>query len=176
VEFASLTDLKAHLNIGESSSVDEAELDDILDAATELVQSMVGSFDVATVTETVAVYGGTVLLSQAPTGAVAVVDYYGNAVTGSTVNVTARLLYVPAVYGPVTVTYPAGTGFVPAGVRLATLIIAAHLWETQRGVSPSPLSLQGADVGEFSVPGLGFAIPNRARELLAPYVQSTQLA
>jgi hypothetical protein len=54
-------------------------------------------------------------------------------------------------------------------IREAILIIAAHLWETQRGTSPSALSLQGADIGDAVSPGLGYAIPNRARELLEPY-------
>jgi hypothetical protein len=177
MSLASLDELKAHLNI--TSSSDDSELDDILDAAQELVVSIVGEVDSATVTETVPVVGGTVILSRRPTGAVLV----GGSPVGGTVNASAGLItgLGPSAYGgytspTLTVTYGAGTGDIPAGVRLATLIIAAHLWETQRGVSPSPLTLQGSDAGDFAVPGLGYAIPNRARELLAPYATSTQIA
>jgi hypothetical protein len=180
-EFASLTDLKAHLNLS-SSTVDDGELDDILQAADDLVRSMVGSFDAVAVTERVAVHGGTALLSRAPAGAVTVTDYYGNAVAGAVVNGPARLLqYVPPTYGPVTVTYSAGDGVVPAAVRLATLVIAAHLYETQTrpGFTASvPAGFGGLDgVPDASmVSSRGFAIPHRAQELLTPYIVGTQIA
>jgi hypothetical protein len=42
------------------------------------------------------------------------------------------------------------------------------LWDTQRGAAPvGPLATDDT----FTTPGAGFAVPNRAVELLAPYRQ-----
>jgi hypothetical protein len=165
--FASLGDLKEHLNI--SSAASDSELLLMLDAANEVVSSMVGDLDGSTVTERVVVpYGGTVILSGRP---VSNVQLNGGAVSGFTVNSAAGLLYNVGVTGPATVTYTVGGGSTPSAVVLATLIIAAHLWETQRGATPvGPLAT--ADDTALT-PGLGFAIPNRARELLEPFVGSS---
>ncbi|HEY3883287.1 MAG TPA: hypothetical protein VGM12_32265, partial [Trebonia sp.] len=73
-------------------------------------------------------------------------------------------------YGPffswlpqVTVTYIAGWGTsVPAAFNTAGRIILQHLWESQRG----PLAMPMAGEPAVMVPGFGFAIPNRAAELL----------
>lgn len=73
-------------------------------------------------------------------------------------------------YGPffawlpqVTVTYVAGWGTsVPAAFNVAARIIIQHLWESQRG----PLAMPMAGEPAVMVPGFGFAIPNRAAELL----------
>lgn len=74
-------------------------------------------------------------------------------------------------YGPyftwlpaMSVTYVAGWGTaVPAAFSDFAKIVIEHLWETQRGGQPNPL-LGGTDV--VTPPWLGFAIPNRALELL----------
>lgn len=74
------------------------------------------------------------------------------------------LLGVSCVY---TVTYVAGWGTsVPASFAMAGRIILAHLWATQHGPSARP-ALGGLD--EVTLPGWGYAIPNRAAELLSPY-------
>lgn len=55
----------------------------------------------------------------------------------------------------------------PAPVRLATLMLLDHLWETQRGPASNPVD------DELGTPGtFGFAVPNRVLELLAPYMSS----
>ena len=74
-------------------------------------------------------------------------------------------------YGPffswlpqVTVTYVAGWGTeVPAAFNTAARIILAHLWDTQHGPSVRP-SMGGMDL--TTPQGFGYAIPNRAAELL----------
>lgn len=55
-----------------------------------------------------------------------------------------------------------------APVKLATLILIDHLWWSQRGPTVTPLD----DATTVSVGGRAYAIPNRARELLAPYMTS----
>jgi hypothetical protein len=173
--FASLDELKAHLNITRTSNDDELLL--MLDAATDMVRSMVGSFDAGAVTERVAARGGTVVLSRRPPANVTVADSTGDSVTGFTVNAAAGLVYdVAARTGPLTVSYTVGDGQVPPSVALATLIIAAHLWQTQRGpASSGPLAAASSD-DLTTVPGAGYAIPNRARELLQPFMSSAQVA
>ena len=74
-------------------------------------------------------------------------------------------------YGPffqwlpqVTVTYVAGWGTaVPASFNSAARIIIRHMWDTQHGPSARP-SMGGDET--VTMPGWGFAIPNRAAELL----------
>jgi hypothetical protein len=63
----------------------------------------------------------------------------------------------------VNVTYVAGWGVsVPAAFNSAARIILQNLWDTQRG--PAALPMGGGDM--VTPPGFGFAIPNRAAELL----------
>jgi hypothetical protein len=55
---------------------------------------------------------------------------------------------------------------IPAEVRLAVLIIAQHLWETERGTgSRTDLGARGPEDGEAAALS-GFAVPRRAEQLL----------
>src|SRR5262249_10939149 len=78
-----------------------------------------------------------------------------------------------------TVTYVAGWGTsAPAAFNTAARIILQHLWETQRGPAMRP-SMDGMDVS--TPPGFGFAIPDRAAQLLdgslngMPFMQEAYL-
>lgn len=67
-----------------------------------------------------------------------------------------------------TVVYTAGWGVpTPPAFNGAARIILDHLWATQHGPSVRP-SLAGEDLAQDF--GLGFAVPNRAIELMAPYL------
>lgn len=70
---------------------------------------------------------------------------------------------------PVIVAYTAGWASVPAAAKLAGLVIIQYWWETQR--ASGPLSPDPAPT-----PGLGFAIPPRALELLAPFKLAPRVA
>jgi uncharacterized phiE125 gp8 family phage protein len=185
VALPNLPDLKTHLNMTGTSN--DAELQDILDAAIELVENIVGPLEPGTVTEvhraTSAV--STLVLRRVPVSALTAVsarygstvltpltlaDYELDAATG-----IVRLVNGGYFAGDYVVQYTAGFGTVPASVRLATLIIAAHLWETQRGAAGSPLAQQQAEYDQAAPLGLGFAIPARAQSLLEPY-RLTQVA
>ena len=48
-----------------------------------------------------------------------------------------------------------------ARAQLATRMLVAHLWETQRGPASSPLDDDGT-----LIRGAGYAVPNRVKELL----------
>lgn len=166
-----LADLKTHLNITGSSN--DGELQDMLDAAEEWVAEQTG-VPLAGGSLTFSVYASDGVLVLPTTTAVAVVSVTGP--DGLAAAVDTRRTNLPS--GIVTVRSPlCGTYAVTvtaptaplAGLVLSTLIIAAHLWETQRGTAPSALSLQGTDL-DAPIPGFGYAIPNRARELLLPHL------
>lgn len=74
------------------------------------------------------------------------------------------------IYGPLLVTYVAGRTVIPANLSSAARIILQHLWRTQYGASRGLSSIGGGD--DYSVtepmPGFGYAIPNRAMQLLEP--------
>lgn len=72
--------------------------------------------------------------------------------------------------GPLRFTYRAGRPVIPANLRIAGKIILTHLWRVKYGGS------RGGVVGgseDFSVteqvPGFGYAIPNRALQLMEPH-------
>ncbi len=72
----------------------------------------------------------------------------------------------------VTVTYVAGWGTaVPPAFNAAARVIIDHLWQIQHGPSVRP-SIGGLEEAQtYRDIGLGFSVPNRAIELLAPYSQ-----
>ncbi len=76
--------------------------------------------------------------------------------------------------GPVVATYIAGRATVPGAVRMAALIIAGHLWETQKANAPTPGMQDGFDAQPTL--GMGYAIPNRAADLLSPYLLGPGIA
>lgn len=53
----------------------------------------------------------------------------------------------------------------PAYVKIATLLLLDHLWSSQRGPGGGPLAVDDESV---TVAGVGYAIPNRVKELLEP--------
>lgn len=165
-----VADLKAHMQYGtDDDGTDDDELRYFLTAALEVAESIVGPLAPRTVTEThYGVSSDLLVLREAPVVSLTSVstltpyllaDFTVDAETG-----IVRLAAGRRIYGDVTVTYVAGRSAIPYAVSLATLIIAAHLWETQRGSGPSAGPLQ-PDLAP-AVP-MGFAIPNRAVEMLA---------
>ena len=179
-----LTDLKTHLNI--TGTGDDAELQDMLDAAIDVVQNVVGPLSSGSTTEThYNVFGPFLVLRKAPAGALSalsvrwypgstavdqdVTDYVLDPDTGVVRAANGYLLR-----GDITVTYTNGYDLVPAAVNLATLIIAANLWETQRGAMPLPANATDDDYAA----NVGFApaIPNRAKTLLEPFALGPMVA
>jgi hypothetical protein len=70
-------------------------------------------------------------------------------------------------YGPLRVAYTAGRRIVPENISGATELILQHLWRTRTGPGRPQLGTGDFDVTE-PIPGLGYAIPNRALQLLDP--------
>jgi hypothetical protein len=101
----------------------------------------------------------------------AVTDEAGTAVTGYTLSDAAVLTLPWTPYGAITVTATVGRDPVSAAIRLATYVIAAHLWRTQQGSSPSVLQDEGLPPA-----GMGYGIPNRAMDLLQPHLKPPSVA
>ena len=163
-----LADVKTQLNI--TSNADDAELQSFLDAAQAMVEARVGTFAPTEVTETVRSRGALVLLTRLPVQSVtSLVATAPSTTTYATADLAwtgagvVRLANGGSLAGEWVATYDAGLAEVPANVRLATLIIVQHLWKTQRGGARRP----GMDEDALTVVGAGYALPNRAAELLS---------
>lgn len=160
----SLEDVKRHANM--TSDVDDDELREHIEAATGVVERHRGEV-IALRSLTASVRGRQHLPGRPVVRVTAARRGDGSAVdvTGWVPDSGTGLLAVPRYVGAVAVDYVAGYQVVPDEIVLAAEIIAAHLWETQR-----LSSLGGAQLGsedQYRTPaGLGYAIPNRAAELL----------
>jgi hypothetical protein len=170
--FASLEDLKRQLNIPATDTTQDDEIRVHLEAANDIVEWMVGPATPTEVTETVYASNTDLLLTRRPVTAVTAITALTHA---SVVDVADLVVYSSSgvmrrasglsFYGQYEVEYTVGFAAIPAAVKLATLIIAQHLWQTQSGGGGLPFP--GTD--QLVPSGMGFAIPNRARELLRPY-------
>lgn len=164
VAIISLEQLREHLNITDTG--EDEELQRFLDAASLVVEEYTGQIWARrTIVDDVFVTGGTAFL-RPPVVSVESVTSLDEA-TELTVP-TAVDGFTGAVSGMddgwARVTYTAGPSAAPAHVQLATAIVAAHLWTTQRPSTPNAPGFGGADA--VAAPGRGYLIPNQAAQLL----------
>lgn len=188
-DVVTLDEVKAHLRLTNVSATQQAQLDVFIGAATAVVEFYRGEILWRDYTE---VYDGgdtAIYLRHTPVLAVTAITENVGTITytltdqpvGQTANSYGYTLDDPEVgrvvrrgasgfawpfrdgVGNVAATYTAGGLTVLPEVKLAALIIVEHLWETQRGAGPRPPS---ADDGEMSVPGVYYAVPNAAVQLL----------
>ncbi|MFJ2719372.1 head-tail connector protein [Streptomyces sp. NPDC087437] len=163
-----LAEVKKQLGIDLDDTSDDSELMLYADGATSALEEHKHEvIERREFTEQVTVGGGSVLrLSHTP-----VVDLVsvigvdsGQEWDTSRLRVSpsglVRVLSGPALVGAAEFTYAAGPAVPLPGERLAALIVIQHLWETQRGRAGA---VYGG--GDVIVPA-GYAIPNRAAELL----------
>ncbi|GAB3884576.1 hypothetical protein [Terrabacter terrigena] len=149
-----------------------AELDMMREAAQEVVEGIVGPVLWRTVTDTVQAYGGLAVLGTRPVVSItSVTDSNSTAVTFTTTGTAGVLTGLGRWLSGrnLTVSYVAGRTSCPTAIRLATLIIAVHLWQTQLGNTPAAGALPVEQPLDGTQIIAGYAIPNRAIELLAPY-------
>lgn len=183
-----LAQAKAFTNI--SGSTSDAELQLYVDSVVDVVEGVLGGpVEQRTITEGADVVDGGRALALRKRFATAVTSITSGGTGGTALpvadvyvhrgNVLRRrsgLAFSPTLE-PVIVVYTAGiaaVGSVPSALTLAAAVIAGHLWETQRG----DLGAAGPGdeyAGGNAAPGLGYAVPNRALELLAPWAPETGL-
>ncbi|MFF9310083.1 head-tail connector protein [Streptomyces sp. NPDC014748] len=167
----SLDDAKRQLNIDVDDTSQDAELQRYIDAVTAPLERELGRVvEPRTVSEHITIpravtsflLGAVPVLSLTSlaaldgsrTWSVAAGDVHVDAESGRVTSLTGA-----SFTGDLIALYQAGMVPVPANVQLSGLIIIQHLWETQRGRAGAVLG------GESPVPA-GYAIPNRAAELL----------
>jgi hypothetical protein len=172
-----LDEFKAHLNL--SRSVDDAEVQRVLDAAETWVGDYIGRpLAGASRTYTARAIGGMLVLPVIGLQSVdSITDPYGASWTfqpwqvdlgaGTVVLWHGGSRHDVARSAGIWTVAATSASYLPADVKLATLIIGKHLWETQRMAQARPgFNGTPGQPGEVPVPA-GFAIPNRARDLLS---------
>ncbi len=166
VAIISLAEAKEHLNM--DGSDEDAELRVFIGAASRVVERHLRQVVARrTVVEDVELSrSGVAVLQTAPIISVTSVTSLDGvtAYTASAFDATNGILSVPAV-GAVRVTVVAGQAQVPDDTIMATRIICAHLWSTQRVTPAGAPGFGGADMGSAPT-GRGYLVPNQAAQLL----------
>jgi len=174
----SLDDGKATLNV--TGTTNDEEIRDLIESVTGAVEYIAGPVMRQTVVEKHN-GGDTIVLRESPvisvTSIVPVFDG-GTSYLPADIDVdgpTGELCRKDSgtFVGPVRVTFIAGRPVTPAGIRDAARIILKHLWRIQNGTAGLPsFDSDGERIdGTTMISGLGFALPNRAIELLQPYAR-----
>lgn len=171
----SLADAKQHLN--KTTTTDDDEIRSWVESITAGIEGLCGPVVVRTVTER---HEGrrvpVICLRQTPilsvTSVVAILTG-GTTYTVADLDVDTETGVVQrkdggTLTGPLRVTYSSGRRIVPAAMSSAARIILQHLWRTQQGPGRPQLGVGDFDVTE-PIAGFGYAIPNRALQLLEPY-------
>lgn len=167
----SLAEAKTHL--GMTSTSDDEELRNFLQAATEVVETKVGPCARRQVTQRITDGGRQIVLAHRPVLSVtSVTSVWPGGPSWATADIgadsEAGIIYltVPAAfwYGPWDVTYVAGRAVIPERYLHAAKEQLRHLWETQRGSQQAP-PLAGEETFTTSA-GWAFSVPRRVLELL----------
>lgn len=166
----SLAETRRQLKL--SGTDDDEDLRRYIASATEVVEYFSGACVRRTYTEeatggrcvlslgrapVISLTSATPILAGAPTVDLDDLDVSPN--TGIVRSITGTAISC----GPLRVTYVAGRTVVPDALILAAQIIVKHLWETRRGTGGRG-QLAGDDT--TWLPRFGFAIPNRAMDLM----------
>lgn len=193
-QIVDLQSVKAHLNMIPTDTSQDAELLGFILAATPIIRDIIGPFLPETHVEFF--NGGVQTLSvewQPLISVQSVYEYYGLSsfllteqplgtqltAFGFTVDYTTGQLTRRTFGGEaaefalgsknVKVTYTAGRSSIPYNVRLGALELIRHNWQmTQQGGRGRMRSSVGGGGDEMSVP-IGFAVPDRVVEMLAPH-------
>lgn len=170
----SLNDVKAHLGIAQSGTDDRLRNFALL--ASEIVEGYTGrTYRRTVITETHDGGDEKIRLYRTPVQSVTSITELGVAVTAFVLDPVAGTVQRGTQYGPyyrwlpglqnIVITYVTGPpgGVIPARVRLATLELTRHLWDTMRGGYSIPKSQGSMDDWD---PRAGYSIPRRVSEML----------
>lgn len=169
----SLADAKLHLNIPAPTTTHDEELRGHVEMATKVCEFFAGPVVVRSYTERVASCGWMMLEHTPVVSVTTITPWLTAGATYLAADVafdpdTGRVERLNGGYftgGPFRVVYKAGRAIVPANLTMAALAIVKHAWASQRGTQ-GRTRMGGDDTSV--VPGLGFAVPNRALEYLQP--------
>jgi hypothetical protein len=188
----SLSDAKRFLNIPTTNTTDDEELREYIESATNVIEfwrnetivrrTIVDQADTVGFTDPVYNSGynygydaggaaRNISLTHNPVISLTEVKRVDNTYTWNLASLdldsdrgVVTVLNGPLFYGLISLTYVAGYSLIPANYTLAAKIIIGHLWSTQR--QPSIGGGVFGNQTDSTPSGFGFAIPNRAAELL----------
>jgi hypothetical protein len=173
----SLADAKRHLN--QTTTTQDEELRGFIGTATDIIEALCGPVVVRTFSERIEGCGPTIVLSHTPLVAVtSVVSLRSSGPTYDMANVDVELptgvlelLDGTWFRGSLRPAYTAGRPVVPRALRMAALVIIQHMWRTQLGSSTAARRRDRGDDYADPIPGMGYSIPNRAMELMGPFLR-----
>lgn len=170
----SMSAAKAALNIPASATVDDEEIRSLLGAVTAIVEDYRKEAVVRrTVTERIDVSPSrrSLVLGKAPV--ISVTSISSGAYTWPTANLEIRDAEIGEIVstgspfaGDITAVYVAGRVVMPANYIEAAKIILKHLWQFQQAPGMGSRVFGGGEDISASIAGMGYALPNRAAELL----------
>src|SRR6266702_4512785 len=184
VTVLALSDAKDILNIDQTDTSDDAEIQRKIAAIESALERVTGGPIITrSITERVELTSGytALVLRKRPVASVTSITPVSTGVPMSIADIeidtnagiVRRKLGLPFygayfAFAPIfTVTYTAGFGTaVPQAITEAAAVILKHLWSTQRG---NALTVPTGGEQMTTIPGMGFMVPNLAAELLAPY-------
>jgi hypothetical protein len=184
VQLMALQDAKDELNIAQSDTSSDIELQAKIDTIQSALERFTGGPIInRQIVERVEITSRlrTLVLLKRPLVSVQSIVSVASGAALSTAdldldtnsNIIRRKLGLPFViwwYGTVIVTYTAGWGTsAPPAFNEAARIIIGHQWATQRGPAVRPNMDEGSPPDSVLIPGTSYAIPRRAWELLLPY-------
>lgn len=172
MSIVTLADVKKHLNL--PTSVDDAELQDTIDAAEAALEERLGPLTSTTVTARVP--GGGTMLSPPVTPIISITSVTpvgGTALTVADLTISTDSTQIEYIYGSTfgsrryDVVYTAGRAVLPDHLRMAAKKLAALMWRSQRGPVQVP-GLGGEQVGPgFFLPGSTSEFPPDIERLIA---------
>lgn len=172
----SLAEAKAQLNL-DGTDRHDTELTLYVEALTSVIEGYIGAVEPRQVTQEVTAHHGALILFTTPVTSVdnAVPSGGGTGLDPAALGVDVagvvrRRDGAPIPAGPWTVTYTVGRSDpAPPTIRLAALMLLQHLWRTQTATR-GPVLGGGDDFSVTeSIPGFGYAVPNRVLQLLEPF-------
>lgn len=170
----SLAATKEQLKI--TTTAEDEKIRGIMEAATEVVERHTRSAVVRQIVvedHAIIGYSRSLTLKRSPVISVTSVAAVDGSATWSTADLylskdsgIVRVTSGGQFCGHVEAIYVAGRSVIPSNYVSASAMIVEHLWQTRRGTRGAPRP--GGMDDTVNVPGMGFAVPRAALELLGP--------
>jgi len=160
---------KLHLNI--TVGTYDAELQEFIDAAEAVLAQRVGPLQSTAKTDRVTGYADALTVRTVPAiSLTSITDPAGSVLDLTNIHLELKSGVITHNLGQqfiqrfYTVAYAAGRSTCPDDLLMAVKELVRHMWTTQRGSSRAPGSTPEA-------PSIGYLLPYRVQELIAPHLQ-----